>query len=357
MEDLISDAKQTSHHTQSKQNFLTHAVNGILRHAIPQSEGGYGNSFLDLCQAYKKLGYETIDTGLILSLQAHVWGTLFPLLKFGSDTQKKSFFEPLLRGQLIGGHAITEPSTGSDIASMKTTYTNVHRGYLLNGHKRFITNTPIADLLIVYAKDGHAVSSFLVQNNSETVKFLHSPSVEGFATAPMGDLILNNCFVPEELRIGPIGAGGAMIQSVLELERAFLFSGILGVMHWQLDTVIQYCRKRTVNGVLLGTKQAIYHKIADMATRLETVKLLVENCAHLQDKNKRIGDASAKTKLFASEAFLTSSLDAVQILGAIGLIKEQKMSQLVQDAMAGRLLSGSSEVQRNIIAGLLGLGE
>jgi len=341
----------------SRENFKQYAKSGILRHAISQSEGGHGDSFLHLCRAYKKMGYETVDTGLILSLHAHVWGTLFPLLQFGSEMQKKTFFAYLLSGELIGGHAITEPSAGSDISSMKTIYTKVDHGYLLSGHKRFITNTPIADLLVVYAKNDNLISSFIVQNNSESAKFLQGTCVEGFSSAPMGDLILDNYFVPEEHRIGSIGSGGAMIQYILELERAFLFSGIMGVMQWQLDRVTRYCRKRMVNGVSLGSKQSISHKIADMATRLDTVQLWIENCARLKDENKRISDVSAKTKLFASEAFLASSLDAVQILGALGLIKEEKMSQLVLDAMAGKLLSGSSELQKNIIAGLLGLGE
>lgn len=353
----ITEELASISHTQEKKIFQKYAESGILRHGISRSEGGYGDSFFQLCQAYRKLGFDTIDTGLILSLQAHVWGVLFPLIKFGSQTQKKTFLEPLLCGQLIGGHAITEPSAGSDISAMKTTYTKIDKGYLISGHKRFITNAPIADLLIVYARNDQAISAFIVLNNSPSVKFLNGPCPEGFCSAPMGDILLDNCFVPEELCIGPIEAGGAMIQSSLELERAFLFSGILGVMQWQMETVIQYCRSRIVNGVLLGTKQVISHKIADMATRLDTVKLWIEHCARLKDENKRIGDASAKAKLFASEAFLASSLDAVHILGAFGLIKEQKMIQLVQDAMAGKLLSGSSEVQKNIIAGLLGLGE
>lgn len=354
---ISSNHSKINSDAQSKESFKKYADTGIFRHALPEVAGGYGDSFVNLCEAYEKLGIETLNTGLILSLQAHVWGAIFPIFQFGSLKQKETLFESLLSGKLVGGHAITEPSTGSDISSMKTTYTSVENGFILNGHKRFITNTPIADLLIVYARRDGAISSFLVHRANESVQFLNGPCVEGFSTAPMGDVILENCFVRNDCLIGALGSGGAMIQSVLELERAFLFSGIMGVMQWQIDEVIRYCRNRKVNEGSLGAKQSISHKIAEMSMRLETIKLWVEKCARLKDANKRIGVASAKTKLFASEAFLTSSLDAVHILGALGLIKEQKMVQLVQDALAGRLLSGSSEIQKNIIAGLLGLGE
>lgn len=330
----------------AKNDFIECAKQGILRHAVPKEEGGYGDSFHNLCQAYEKIGLETQNTGLILSLQAHVWGTIFPLLQFGTPAQKERSLPSLLEGRLIGGHAITEPAGGSHIASIQTTYQKVEHGYLLNGHKRFITNTPIADLLIVYAQMGGSLSSFIVRR--ENAQFLNGPKVEGFASAPMGDLLLNDCFVPETDRIGPEGAGGSMIQSVLELERAFLFAGIAGVMQWQLDTVIKCCRQRK--------KQSISHKIADMAARLATTRLWIAHCAQLKDNRKRISLASSQAKLYASEAFLQSSLDAIHILGASGLIKEQKMVQLVQDAMAGKLASGSSEIQKNIIAGLLGIG-
>ena len=142
----------------------------------------------------------------------------------------------------------------------------------------------------------------------------------------------------------------------MELERAFIFAGIIGIMQWQLEQVIHHSRQRQVNGTHLGANQAISHKIADMKCRLESCLLWVNECARLKDSGKRISLASAQTKLFASEAFLQSSLDATHIMGAKGLIVENKMTTLVQDAMASRLFSGSSEIQKNIIAALLGTG-
>jgi alkylation response protein AidB-like acyl-CoA dehydrogenase len=139
----------------------------------------------------------------------------------------------------------------------------------------------------------------------------------------------------------------------LERERAFIFAGITGVMQWQLKQVIIHARSRTIGEQKLGHQQAISHKIADIKTRIDTTKLWLAHCANLLDVGKRITVQSAQTKLYASEAFLQTSLDTVHIFGAAGLTAE--LTNLVEDAMAGRLMAGSSELQRNIIATMLGL--
>ena len=211
-------------------------------------------------------------------------------------------------------------------------------------------------MLLIYAKLAGKLSTFLIKKTDTGAVFTDSPSVTGSTTATMGDIILQDCQIPLDRQLGKTGAGGMMIQSALELERAFIFAGIIGIMQWQLEQVIQFSRKRQVNGAHLGAIQAISHKIAEMKCRLETCLLWVNECARLKEAGKRISLASAQTKLFASEAFLQSSLDAAHIMGANGLIAENKMATLVHDALASRLFSGSSEIQKNIIAALLGTG-
>ena len=257
---------------------------------------------------------------------------------------------------MIGGHAITEPQAGSDVNAIETIAIQSGSGFVLNGHKRFITNTPIADVLLIYAKLEGKLSAFLVKQTDIGADFTDNPNVTGCTTATMGDIILTDCHIPRDRQLGKTGAGGMMIQTALELERAFIFAGIIGIMQWQLEQVIQHSRQRLVNGAHLGANQAISHKIADMKCRLESCLLWVNECARLKDTGKRISLTSAQTKLFASEAFLQSSLDAAHIMGAGGLIAESKMTTLVQDAMASRLFSGSSEIQKNIIAALIGTG-
>jgi alkylation response protein AidB-like acyl-CoA dehydrogenase len=327
---------------------------GLFRHAVPEMFGGLGDGFNALCKDHEWLGRRTRDPGLILAINAHVWGSLFPLLRFGTDAQKERYLPGLVSGELVGGHAITEPSAGSDTAAMQTEAVATTDGYTLNGCKRYITNTPIADLLVIYAKLDGAITAFMVHHNDPGATFASGPSVDGCATATMGDIILENCNIPSDRLLGKAGTGGILIQLALELERAFIFSGIVGVMQWQLEDVIGFARNRHVKGAPLSDCQAISHRIAEMKLRLETVRLWVERCSECCDNQKRITIESAATKWYSSEAFLNSSLDAVQIFGTKGL--ESEHSMLVRDAMAGRLFSGSTEIQKNIIAAMLGVG-
>jgi len=340
----------------SKNRLRYCAQQALLKHAIASELNGHGDGFQELVKAHLNLGKHCQDTGLILSLNAHIWGSIFPLILYGSETQKQAWLPSLLSGELIAGHAITEPQAGSDVNALTTTAVATESGFILNGHKRFITNTPIADALLIYAKLDGKLSGFLVKKGDIGANFSDQPSVTGCESATMGDIILQDCLIPLDRQLGKTGAGGMMIQNALELERAFIFAGIIGIMQWQLEQVVRFSRQRQSNGVHLGANQAISHKIAEMQCRVDTCLLWVNECARLKDAGKRISLASAQTKLIASEAFLQSSLDAVQILGATGLLEENKMTSLVQDAMASRLFSGSSEIQKNIIAALMGTG-
>jgi len=341
---------------EARGRFVACARSGLLRHAVDEAYGGSGDSFRVLAGVHECLGHRTRDPGLLLALNAHLWGTVFPLLKFGTPEQKSEWIAPLLDGSLIGGHAITEPGAGSDVSGLECTAVEDAAGFHLNGHKRYITNTPLAGVLVVYARlgEGGPLSAFLVRVRDAGVEFRDGPVVQGCATASMGDVVLVDCRVPKNRLLGRPGAGATMIQLALELERAFIFSGILGVMVWQIDHVVDYVRKSHSGAGRLADVQAVAHRIATMKLRLDTTRLWIGQCADLCDSGRRITLASAQTKLYASEAFLHNSLDAVHLMGATGL--ERKLPGLVQDAMAGCLLSGSSEIQKNIIAAMLGLG-
>ena len=306
--------------TASLQRFLYCARQGLLKHAVPAHCGGYGDRFADLVNAHEMLGKACKDTGLLLSINAHIWGSLFPILTYGTGRQQESYLQNLMSGQWVGGHAITEIQAGSDLNALAMTAVHTAEGFILNGHKRFITNTPIADLLVVYARLDNKLSAFIVHKDDQGASFLDSPQVSGCQSATMGDVILVNCLISHTRQLGKTGSGNMMIQQALELERAFIFAGFCGIMDWQLDSVIKFSRERKVNDAHLGKNQAISHKIAEMKLRLDTIRLWVNECARLKDNNKRITMASAQTKLFAADAFLQSSLDAVQILGSSALV-------------------------------------
>ena len=329
----------------------------FLNHAIDARFGGHNDSFFELIDSHKKLGKESLDTGLILSINAHLWGGIFPLITYGTPEQQQNWLPSLLSAKIVGGHAITEPQAGSDINALSTTATMTDKGIILNGHKRYITNTPIADVLLIYARLENKLTAFLVKKEDKGVIFNDAPSVVGCQSATMGDVILQKCFIPLDRQLGKIGAGAMMIQNSLELERAFIFAGISGIMDWQLNRVIKFSRERQIKGGHLAQNQAISHKIAEMKVRLDTLNLWLNECARLKSAKKRLSLASAETKLYGSEAFLQSSLDAVHILGASGLESSQLINELVHDALASRLFSGSSEIQKNMIAALQGIGD
>ena len=340
------------------ERFRAVADQGTLRHALPAAYGGHGDGFYELYMAHRLLGEACRDPGLVLAVNAHLWGTVFPVLHYGNDTQKETLLPGLIAGKCLGGHAITEPGCGSDVKAMTSRADAVADGFRLHGEKRYITNVPLADWLVVYAKLEGGISAFLVSAQDSGCHFSAEGSLDACRGSATGTVRLDQCRVGSDRLLGKPGAGSAMIQRALELERAFVFAGIAGVMDWQLSLVIRHSRERCSRDGHLGQHQAISHRIADMKLRLDTVDLWLRECARLCDEGRRISLASAQTKLYASEAFLQSSLDAVQILGAKGLeAGGAGLHELVQDALAGRLFSGSSEIQKNIIAALLGTGE
>ena len=343
--------------TQILSRLRTVAEQGVFRHSLPARFGGYGDDFAALVKTHRRLGEACRDPGLMLAVNAHLWGSVFPILLYGSEVQQETFLPPLLNGHWLGGHAITEPSCGSDVQAMTTIAEPSADGYVLNGEKRYITNVPLADWLVVYAKLDGRITAFLISRDDDGCRFSHDGALQACRGSATGSVILKDCRLAADRLLGKIGAGTQMIQKALEYERAFVFAGIAGIMEWQLAEVVRHSRERRSGGVHLGKHQAISHRIADMKLRLDTVDLWLNECARLCDNGQRLTLASAQTKLYAAEAFLQSSLDAVQIIGAAGLASGSPMAGLVQDALAGRLFSGSSEVQKNLIAALLGTGD
>jgi alkylation response protein AidB-like acyl-CoA dehydrogenase len=342
---------------QIRSRFQAVAELGVLRHALSQHFGGFGDSFLALYETHRRLGEACRDSGLLLMVNAHLWGAVFPIFLYGDEIQRERFLPSLLTGQWLGGHAITEPSCGSDVQAMTSCAARDGDGFILNGEKRYITNVPLADWLVVYAKLEGRITAFLVSRNDPGCRFSREGALGACLGSATGSVILEDCRLDSERLLGKAGAGAQMLQKALEYERAFVFAGIAGIMDWQLTESVRHSRQRLSGGGHLGRHQAISHRIADMKLRLDTIDLWLRECARLCDAGQRLTLVSAQTKLYAAEAFLQSSLDAVQILGAAGLEPGSAMAGLVQDALASRLFSGSSEIQKNLIAALLGTGD
>lgn len=338
----------------SKEIFEEYGKQGVFKQAVSETLGGLGTTYADLHETYRNLGKATCNPSLLLSFQAHVWGGIFPLMKFGTLEQQQKYLPSLLKGKIVAGHAITEVNSGSDIYGILGTVREHGNGFLLNGVKRYITNVSIADFILVYLKDGEFLSGFLLHRDDAGCDFVGGSPMSCFSTSPMGEIRLNECFIPADRLLGQRHAGGQMIQASLELERSFIFSGIVGVMDEQITLVKNYAKKRLIRDLPLSSHQVIQHRVVEMYFRLQILDSLIREAAHLKDQGKRITIQSALIKTFGSQAFLDNSNEAVHILGALGL-QDGRLASLVHDALGTRILGGTVEIQKNIVASLIGI--
>jgi alkylation response protein AidB-like acyl-CoA dehydrogenase len=336
------------------------AAFGIQGLPVPAELGGAGADILTTALVMEALGYGCRDNGLLFSLNAQLWSVELPLVTFGTPAQQQAYLPGLVSGDLIGGHAMTEPESGSDALSMRTRAERRGDHYLLNGTKQFITNAPVADVLLVYAavqgRPGMAgLSAFLV--DAATPGLMVSGGVEkmGLRTSPTGEVALTDCLVPVQNRLGPEGAAMAIFNSSMEWERSCLFASSVGAMRRQLDACVAYARSREQFGQPIGKFQAVAGKLADMYVRLEAARLLIYHVAWLKQQGRSAPAEAAAAKLFTSEAWVRSSQDAIQAHGGLGYLKEAGIERDLRDAMASTIYSGTSEIQRVVIARMLGL--
>ena len=333
---------------------------GLQGLPVPPDYGGIGADATTIALALEALGYGCTDSGFIFALSAQLWACETPLVSFGSERQKRRYLPGLCDGSIIAGHAMSEPDSGSDAFSLRTTATERGGRYVLNGTKTFVTNAPDADLFVVFATTDRALRfaglcSFLVERDTPGLAVGQPLTKMGLKSAPMAELFLDDCEVDAEQLLGGPGAGMAVFNASMQWERGYILAGAVGTMQRQLDRCIAYARERRQFDQPIGGFQAVAHRIVDMKVRLETARLLLYRFAALMDRGEATTLDSALTKLHLSESFLASSLDGLQIHGGYGYMSEYELEQEVRDAVGGRIYSGTSEVQRNLIARQLGL--
>jgi alkylation response protein AidB-like acyl-CoA dehydrogenase len=333
---------------------------GILGLPVPTELGGAGCDVLTTTLVMEALGYGCQDNGLLFSLNAQLWSVELPLVIFGTPEQQQAYLPGLVAGEIIGGHAMTEPGSGSDALHMRTRAERQGDHYLLNGTKHYITNAPVADVLLVYAtaagRPGLAgLSAFLVDATTPGLKVSSGFEKMGLRTSPMGEIALVDCLVPARNRLGPEGAGMAIFNSSMEWERSCLFASAVGAMRRQLEACVRYARTREQFGQPIGKFQSVAAKLADMYVRLEAARLLIYRVAWLKQQGRSAPAEAAAAKLFTSEAWVRSSQDAIQTHGGMGYLKETGIERDLRDAIAGTLYSGTSEIQRVLLARMLGL--
>lgn len=343
----------------AREAWLACTAVGLHGLPVPERFGGQGADILTTVLAFEVLGYHCRDNGLLFSMQAQLWATTMTLLRFAPEDVKERTLPGLCDGSLIGAHAMTEPRGGSDAFSLDTAARTCDGGYVLDGLKSFVTNAPVADLVIVYATEDRTlgaagVSAFLVP--VDTPGLTVGPRLEkmGLRTSPTADVSFSDCFVPRESRIGARGGGAVMFTRAMAYERAFILAAALGTLRRQLDGCVLFARQREQFGHPIIDFQAVSHTLADMSLRRKCGRLLLLDAAEAAD-HRRLSDAdSSHVKLFLSEALVRSSLDALQIHGGHGYMTPAGLERDVRDALASRLYSGTDQIQRQIIVdGLL----
>jgi alkylation response protein AidB-like acyl-CoA dehydrogenase len=336
------------------------AALGVQGLPVPSEYGGGEADPLTIAVAMEGLGYACLDNGLLFSLGAQMWSCEIPIVRAGTEEQKRRYLPGLCDGSLIGVQAMSEPGSGSDAFAMATRAEERDDGYLLNGSKTFITNAPVADLFVVFAVTDPgagigSVSAFLVERDTPGLSVGRPLHKMGLRTSPMAEVFLSDCVVPASGLLGRRGTGMAQFNTAMEWERSFILAAAVGSMQRQLERCVEYARERKQFGRPIGTFQAVAHRLVDMRVRLVTSRLLLYRLAWLWSQGRPSPDEAAMVKLHVSESFVRSSLDALQVHGGYGYMTEYELEREVRDAIGARLYSGTSDIQRNIIAGHMGL--
>lgn len=333
---------------------------GLLGLPIPPEWGGSGQSLTTSLLAMEALGRACRDNGLVFSLNAQLWAVELPILRFGTPAQRARYLPPLCRGEWIGAHAVTEPGSGSDAMALTTRAVRDGDHYVLTGAKTFVTNGPVADVALVFATVAPearvaGVTAFLVERGTPGLSVSEPIPKMGLRTSPMGELALDGCRVPAAQRLGAEGSGMAIFSAAMEWERACIFAAHLGAMEWLLDETIAYARERQQFGQPIGRFAPVADAIVDAKIAIEAGRLLLYRVGARKDAGKDAVLDAAIAKLFVSEAHVRQALAAIRIHGGYGYTTELGVERELRDAIPGTIYSGTSEMQRKVIARLLGL--
>lgn len=334
---------------------------GLTGLPVPEAYGGAALPPLSCAVALEGFGYGCTDGGLVFSVCAHLLACVVPIWKHGDEAMKQRHLPDLCAGRRIAVNAMTEPQTGSDPFAMSTTAVRDVNGFRLYGSKTFCSNGPIANLAVVYALTDKAkgyhggITAFLVPCDAPGVSVGQVFEKMGLRTSPIGELLFNDVFVPDENVIGHVGGGGPVFAESMDWERALLGACHVGTMQRLLEGALRQARTRKQFGQLIAKNQAVSHKIADMKVRIEAARWLILRAASSLGVSREASLHAAIAKLFASEAFVETARDGIQLMGGYGYMVDSEVERVMRDALGSTIYSGTSEMQRNIIGRWLGL--
>jgi L-prolyl-PCP dehydrogenase len=332
---------------------------GLMGLSVPVALGGQGLDALTTARCIEALGQGCSDMGLVFSAMAHLFACTMPLAEHASEPLRRELVPRLVSGELVGANAITEAEAGSDVFALRSRAVRSGDDYLLTGTKTYVTNGPIADVFLVYASTdpskGHfGVSAFLVRRDTPGLTVGERFEVMGLSTSPIGSLYLEDCRVPVGARLGEEGDGAHIFKRSMEWERTCLFAAYLGVMERQLEACVGHSADRRQFQRPIGRNQAVSHRLADMKLRLESARWLLYRACWMKDQGEDAELAIALAKLAVSEAAVLSGLDAIRIFGGSGVTVDAGVERALRDAIPSTIFSGTSDMQRTVIAAALG---
>ena len=325
---------------------------GLLGITVEEEWGGSGLGYLEHAVAMEEISRASASVGL--SYGAHSNLCVNQMRRWGSDEQKRRYLTKLMTGEHLGSLAMSEPGAGSDVVSMKLTAVKKSDRYILNGSKMWITNGPSADTLIVYAKtapekNSRGISAFIIEKGFKGFHVSQKLDKMGMRGSDTGELVFEDCQVPEENIMGPENGGVGVLMSGLDYERAVLAAGPLGIMQACLDVTLPYVRERKQFGQAIGSFQLMQGKVADMYVALNSARAYVYAVARACDAGMTTRFDAAGAILMASENAVKVSLEAIQALGGAGYTKDYPAERLLRDAKLYDIGAGTNEIRRFLI--------
>ncbi len=326
---------------------------GLMGMMVPQEWGGSGLDTLTYTLALEEIAAACASTAVTMSVNNSLY--CGPILKFGTDAQKKKYLTSFASGERLGAYALSEPGTGSDAANQKTTAKKVGNKYLLNGRKNFITNGPNADAMVVYAmndpeKRHKGISCFIVEKSFKGFSIGKIEKKLGICASSTSEVVLEDCEVPAENILGTEGMGFTIAMATLDAGRIGIGTQAVGIARAAFEHARDYSKVREAFGQTISNFQAIQHFLADMAMKIEASRLLVHRAAWMKDKGMNFSKEAAMAKLHASEAAMWVTTKAVQVYGGYGYIKDYPVERYFRDAKITEIYEGTSEIQRLVIA-------
>jgi isovaleryl-CoA dehydrogenase len=329
------------------------ADQGYTGIAIPEEYGGSGGDFLMAALVARAISRANGAIGM--SFGAHLNLCAHNILRNGTEQQKRKYLPALASAEMIGALGLTEPNAGSDAMGIQATARRVDGGYLLNGTKVFITNGPIADLMVVYAKTkpqerSRGITAFIFETATEGFRVARKLQKLGMHGSPTGELVFEDAFVPDENVLGEVNQGYKVVMSGLDLERAFFAVSLVGGIEAALEISLKYARERVQFGQPIASFQLIQAKLADMYTDLEAGRQMAHRALWLAQQGRRVSKEAAAALLFTARASMRAADHALQIHGGWGYLTDFEVERMWRDAKLAEIGAGTNEIRQLLIA-------